>query len=162
MNAGNDSVEKAYERALNLLDKRARTEWEIKDRLLRAGFSEELALKTLDRLRGAGLVDDEDYAQRYMEALAGKGQGKLRIAAAMRQKGIPEELLRNTLEDGLLHEDEYARAKDAAQKSFSAIPEGTDSRKAASKVSRRLVTLGFSYDIIGEVINDLKLTNETG
>ena len=149
--------DRAYERALGFLEKRDRTEWEIKDRLLRSGFSEEAALATLERLRGAGLVDDADYAARYMEALAGKGRGRLRIAAEMRQKGLPEELVRNTLEDGRLADGEYARAKDAARRAFTGIPEGAgaDARKAMAKVNRKLVSLGFTYDIIGEVISDL-------
>jgi len=148
-------ADKAYERALRFLEKRDRTEREITDRLAGSGFSEDAVSDVLARLRDAGLVDDADYAARYMEALASKGRGRLRIAAEMRRKGLPDELVRNTLEDGGLEEDERERAAGAARRAMASIPEGTDPKKAAARVNRRLVTLGFSYDVIGEVMSEL-------
>ena len=149
-------ADKAYERALTFLEKRDRTEREIADRLARDGFSEDAAMQTLGRLREAGLVDDADYAARYAEALTAKGRGRLRIAEEMRRKGLPGELVRNTLEDLNTAEDERGRALAEARKAFALVPEGTEPRKAMAKVSRRLAALGFSYDVIGEAVNRLK------
>jgi len=149
-------VDKAYERALWFLERRERTEREVYERLTKAGFSEDAALGVLERLKDAGLVDDEGYAVRYMEALATKGRGRLRIAQEMRRKGLTDELVRNTLEDGLLDEDERERAIDAARKAWAAVPDGMEPRKAVAKVNRRLVTLGFSYSIIGEAMDRLR------
>ena len=148
--------DKAFSRALNYLEKRDRTEKEIVDRLTDAGFSEVVIQKTLERLREAGFVNDPDYAERYMDALAAKGRGRLRIALEMRRKGLDEELVRNTLEDGLLASDELERAKVEAERAWKAITDKSDMRKALAKVNRRLVTLGYKYDIIGEVINGLR------
>lgn len=146
---------KAYERALSFLEKRDRTESEVKDRLLKAGFSEEAAGEALERLREAGLVNDEDYAARYIDSLMAKGRGKLRIAAEMRKKGLSGELIRNTLEDRNPDADERARALAAAGREWALIPEGADRRKAAMKVSRKLVSLGYTYEAIGEVMSEL-------
>ena len=148
-------ADKAYERALAFLEKRDRTEREVYDKLAGAGFSSEAVSQVLGRLRDAGFVDDAGYAARYMEALAAKGRGRLRIAAEMRRKGLPDELVRNTLEDGALEDGERARALDAARRAFGQVPEGTDARKAAAKVGRRLATLGFSYAVIGDVMGEL-------
>ena len=149
-------LDKAYERALTFLEKRDRTEKEVYDRLVKAGFSGGTALAAVDRLRGAGLVDDETYAARYLQALAAKGRGRLRIAEEMRRKGLPDGLVRNAVEDGLSPEDERERAAAAARRAWEAVPEGTDGRKAFARVNRRLVTLGFSYDVIGRVMNDIR------
>ena len=155
-------ADKAYDRALGFLEKRDRTEREIVDKLTGLGFSEDTVSNVITRLRDAGLVNDADYAKRYMEALASKGRGRLRIAAEMRRKGLPEELVRNTIEDGDLKEDERARAEDAARRAMASAPDGMDPRKAAAKASRRLVTLGFSYDVIGEVMSGLGKAREEG
>ena len=149
-------VDKAYERALWFLERRDRTEKEVSDKLSGLGFSEEVVSGTLDRLKEAGLVDDADYAVRYMEALTAKGRGRLRITSEMRRKGLPDELVRNTLDDGLLAEDERARAVEAARKAWAAVPEGTDQRKAAAKVNRKLVSLGFTYSTIGEAMAEIR------
>jgi len=148
-------ADKAYERALGFLEKRGRTEWEVRDKLARAGFSEEAAAAALSRLRDAGFVNDEDYAALYMEALAGKGRGRLRIAAEMRRKGLPEALIRNTLEDGNPAEAERARAAEAARRAWAEVPDIADKRKAAAKVNRKLVSLGFPYDVIADVMSEM-------
>ena len=155
-------AERAYEKALAYLERRDRTEKEIRDRLAGAGFPEDIACATLGRLKDAGLVDDEGYAARYLEALAGKGRGRLRIAEEMRRKGLPDALVRNALEDGISDEDERARAAEAARLAWAGIPGGTDRRKAAARVSRRLITLGFAYETIGAVMGEARDMEATG
>ena len=148
-------MEAAYEKALGYLEKRDRTEKEISVRLSGAGFSGKAVSEALERLIDAGLVDDESYAARYLQALAAKGRGRLRIAEEMRRKGLPDGLIRNAIEDGLSGEDERARAAEAAKRAWADIPEGTNTRKAAAKVSRRLVSLGFTYETIGAVMEEI-------
>ena len=155
-----DEAERAYEKALLYLERRDRTEREIHDRLTGAGFSAETVAGVLDRLKGAGLVNDEDYAARYLMALVAKGRGRLRIAEEMRRKGLPDMIVRNALEDGITDEDERARALAAARQAWAGIPEGMDGRKAAARVSRRLATLGFSYEVIGSVIYKARLMEQ--
>jgi len=151
-----DESDRAYERALVFLERRDRTEQEVFRKLAEVGFSEETAGDTVSRLREAGLVDDADYAQRYLEALKNKGRGRLRIAQEMRRKGLPGELVNNTLEDGLSAEDERVMAEAAARKCLAGLPEGEDPRKAAAKASRKLVSLGYTWEVIGHAMRDAK------
>ena len=148
-------ADKAYERALRFLEKRDRTEKEVTDKLTDAGFSETAVTKTVNRLREDGYVNDEAYAVRYLDALENKGRGRIRIASEMRRKGLGEDLVRNTLEDNVSSADEKERAREAAKRAFGQIADKTDMRKVKAKVNRRLVTLGYSYNVIGEVINQL-------
>ena len=155
-----NEAERAYERALTFLEKRDRTEREVFLKLSAAGFSEEAAETVIEKLRDAGLVNDLDYAERYLEVLVLKGRGRLRISAEMRRKGLPEELVRNTLEDRLSTEDELVMAAEAAKRMMSGLTEDTDPRKAAAKVNRKLVSLGFSYGVIGEAMRRLRIEEE--
>jgi len=157
-----NEAERAYERALTFLEKRDRTEREVFDKLSGAGFSEEAAGAALKKLRDAGLVNDDDYAARYLDVLVLKGRGRLRISAEMRRKGLPEELVRNTMEDRFSAEDERGMAAEAARRMMDGIPEGTDPRKAAAKVNRRLVSLGFPYEVIGDAMRKLRTEEEDG
>ena len=153
-------ADRAYDRALTFLEKRDRTEREVFVRLTEAGFSERTVTDTLEQLRDAGLVNDADYAVRYLEALVAKGRGRLRIKAEMRRKGLPEELVRETLEDGLSAEEERAMAKEAARRFWAELPEGINARKAEGKVSGRLVSRGFTYEDIGIALRGLRIENE--
>ena len=151
-----NETDRAYERALSFLERRERTESEVNRKLLESGFSERAAETALERLRDAGLLDDAGYAARYLEALITKGRGRLRIAAEMRRKGLKEELVRNTLEDGFSSETERTMAAEAARRVMAEVSAGTDPRKAAAKVSRRLVSLGFPYEVIGDAMEKLR------
>ena len=155
-------ADRAYERALTFLERRERTEREVLEKLRGYGFTEEAMASALDRLREAGLVDDAGYAWRYLEALIAKGRGRLRIAAEMRRKGLPEDLIRNTIEDGYTAEDERAIATEAARRCLAEMPDeqGAAPGKAAAKVNRRLVSKGFSYEVIGSAIRRVKAEQE--
>jgi regulatory protein len=148
--------DRAYGQALRYLEKRGRTEREVYKKLNGAGFSDDSVNKAIERLRDAGYVDDQSYASRYLEALARKGRGRLRIMEEMRRKGLAEDMIRNTLEDEALASDELDRAKEAIKKVLETIPEGTDKYKVMAKVNRRLVTLGYTYSTIGEAMSSLR------
>ena len=153
-------AERAYERALTFLEKRDRTEREVLDKLCGAGYGEEAALAAIERLRDAGLVNDEDYAARYLMALIAKGRGRLRISSEMRRKGLSEELVRNTIEDGLSADDEREMAADAARRCLSGLPKDLDRRKAAVKVNRKLAVLGFTWDVIGSAVREMRIETD--
>ena len=152
-------AERALERALTFLEQRDRTEAEVRERLAKAGFGEDAREAALAKLKELGYVDDEDYAVRYVEALIAKGRGSLRVREELRRKGIPEALARNAVEDGCDREREAETALEAARKAFSELPRELiekEPRKAAEKVSRRLVSRGFPYEIIGEVMERIR------
>ena len=157
--ANGTEAEQALEKALTFLERRDRTEAEVREKLAKAGFGAEAADAALAKLIEIGYVNDADYAARYAEALAQKGRGRLRIREEMRRKGLPEELARNTLEDGYSREREAETALAEARKAFSELPPEllhTQPRKAAEKVSRRLVSRGFPYEVIGEVMGKIR------
>jgi len=153
-------ADRAYEKALSFLERRDRTEREVFGKLSGAGFSDEAVTGTIDRLRENGLVNDADYAERYLNALIAKGRGRLRIAQDMRGKGLEQDLVRNTIEDGLTAEDELKMAEDAARRCLKGLSEEKDIRKKTAKVSRRLASLGFTWDVIGSAIHTVGIEEE--
>ena len=156
-------ADRALDKALTFLERRDRTEAEVRERLAKAGFGADAVDAALAKLIELGFVNDADYATRYIEALARKGRGRLRIREELRRKGLPEELARNALEDGYGRAQEEETALVEARKAYSELPPElirTEPRKAAEKVSRRLVSRGFPYEIIGEVME--RIRNEQG
>ncbi|GHU64631.1 regulatory protein RecX [Clostridia bacterium] len=167
--------EKAYEKALTYLERSARTEAEIRERLVRAGVDEDVAEKTLDRLREAGLVNDADYAERYLEVLTAKGRGSRRIVDEMRRKGLPDDVVKARIEEDISRESETSSAYEFATQMFERLggpeavaaeaengrafgsrPGMTALQKIWQKVDRKLVSLGYPYGVVGEVMTKLR------
>jgi regulatory protein len=148
--------EKAFEKALDYIEARDRTEAEVRSRLERAGFGEEDVLGVTAKLRELRLIDDADYVIRYLAALRRKGRGRVRIRSEMLRKGLPEELVRFAIEDGYDREDELENARNVAESALSGIPSGLPPEKKAGKISLRLKSRGFPYDVITEVMSGIR------
>ena len=69
-------------RALGLLDQRARSRKELRDRLVAADFEPDVVEDVVDDLAGVGLVDDETFAKEWVRqrhARRGKSARALNI-----------------------------------------------------------------------------------
>lgn len=90
-------IKKAKEKALSLLSYKEYTQSELTQRL-RKHVDEAAAEAAVARMQELGLLNDRDYAERYLRELADrKGYGKLRIKQEMRRKGIASDLIEELL-----------------------------------------------------------------
>src|SRR5262249_33543151 len=84
-----DVVEMAYEKALNFLSYRPRSEAEIRRRLKKETLDEAQTEAVVERLRRAGLVDDTGFAEQWVENRATfKPKAKRALKAELRAKGV--------------------------------------------------------------------------
>lgn len=133
----------AWEAALFLLRYRPQSEWEIRTKLRRKGYSAEEISETAERLREARYIDDAELAAdlfRYHRehVLCGDAyiQGKLKM------RGLSCEL-------HLSPEEERAKAEEAFRKKKAAVPAlASNYRRAAGFLLRR----GFSPFLVREVL----------
>jgi regulatory protein len=86
--------------AVALLARRDFASGELRERLTAQGFAPESAVAAVAALTEEGVVDDERYAQNYVAYHAGRGQGPVRIAADLRVRGLPQELIDAALDGG--------------------------------------------------------------
>lgn len=150
-----DAREKAYQQALLFLSYRARSEKEIRQNLRKHEIADELVEATLQRLREAGLANDHEFAQAWVENRnVFRPRGKRALTAELRQKGLAEE----TIQASLSNVDEEELAYQAAQKRaarFKDLP-WVEFRK---KMSEFLARRGFSYSVAASVVS--KIWNAT-
>ncbi len=84
-------LKKAKEKALNLLSYKEYTTKQLTDRLKRH-TDEESAEQAVARMEELGLLDDDDYAERFARDLSERKKfGILRIRQEMRQRGLTNE-----------------------------------------------------------------------
>jgi regulatory protein len=146
-----DQVENAYQRAINFLSYRSRSEKEVRLNLGKHQVAEEHIELVLQKLREISLVNDRSFAREWVENRSSfKPRGRRALSSELFQKGIPPEIIEEVLED--LNEEELA-LRLARQK----LPKLQHAEKTAfqSKLSGYLSRRGFSYGISQEIISTL-------
>lgn len=104
------SRHKAVDAALRLLARRARTAWELRQRLTRAGFSPEDVEYAVARLTDVGYVRERDVAEQVVEeALNRRPVGRWALRARLQARGVNEQLIQETLASLPADELELAR-----------------------------------------------------
>lgn len=142
-----DEVEKAYQRALNYLSYRERSEEEVR-RNLRKHDVEELAIEeVLVRLRRNTLVDDKRFAEKWVENRAAfHPRSRRALASELYQKGISRPIIDEVLADV----DEHEMAYQVAQKKLRRV-QGLEWREFRKKLNGYLGRRGFSYGVTAEI-----------
>lgn len=146
-----DEREEAYQRAARLLARRPRSETEIRQNLEKHKVSGAAIQTTLDRLRAAGLVDDQAFARLWVEnRSAFRPRSKRALQAELRRKGVATE----TLGDALAETNDATAAYQLAAKRaprLHSLPLPDFRRKLGGYLARR----GFDYDIVESVVKQV-------
>lgn len=145
-----DAQEVAFQKALNLLSHRPRSEGEIRRKLEIGGFEEPVIDATLARLRQTGLAGDRQFAQLWVENRSEfRPRGRRMLAFELRQKGVHEEIIQQALE---VAGNEHDLALNAAQK-YARRLSGLDRNAFWKKLSAFLARRGFGYETIKGVVD---------
>jgi regulatory protein len=147
-----DVDEVAFQTALRVISYRARSEAEIKKKLIEKGFSETVIDITLGRLRDGGLVNDSQFAQAWVENQSNfRPRGRRLLQLELRQKGLEGETIQKAIDEV---QDEETLAYQAAQRPANryACLEWAAFRL---KLSQFLARRGFNYDTIASTVSRL-------
>ena len=91
-----------YPRALNhavaMLARRPCSTGEIRSRLLRLRYTEEVAELVLYKLDKEKLLDDEDFCLQWIRSRTARRYGPAVIRRELRMKGIPEQMIESAFE----------------------------------------------------------------
>jgi regulatory protein len=145
-----DELEKAYSRALRFLSVRVRSVHEVSRRLDEAGFNTESIEKTILRLQTAGLLNDTEFAQTWVEnRCTFRPRAKRTLVIELRQKGIIDQ----EIQSAISNLDETKLAQQAAEKAafrYEKLPFDEFRKKMFGYLTRR----GFSYGTALEAIQN--------
>ncbi len=141
------TVEQAYNSALNYLSYRPRSRAEIVRYLERRTLGENQIEAVADRLERAGLLDDEAFAQFWVENRERfRPRGSRALRYELRGKGISEAIIGEAVATVDFAESAYrAAAKKARQ--WCHLEPLDFTKKVVAYLARR----GFAYDVAREV-----------
>lgn len=126
-------------RALGLLDQRARSRAELRERLLKAEFEPQLVDEVLDDLAGSGLLNDAQFAHEWVRQRAARRRKSARVLdMELRDKGVGGADRAAALEQ-ISDEDEEHTARAVAEKSARKVKSAPTDRAGYDKHLRRIV-----------------------
>lgn len=136
---------KAYDRALSYLDIRPRSSKEIRDYLKRKDYPSSVVSNVLDKLEGAGLVDDMQFARVWVQwRTNAKPRSRLRLIQELKKKGLDNETIDAAIED-IDDETEIQQVEDLIAKHGRRY---NSRQKLMAYLSRQ----GYHYDIIRQAL----------
>ncbi len=146
--------EKALNYALRLLSIKPRSAGELKEKLIKKGFTESSSDKVLNKVEKLGYINDEEFARLWVEERVRlKNYGKIRIKNELVAKKIDRE----TIEKALSSYDEEAeeeRARTAAEKKLGTLKEKNYLTKKR-QLSQFLFGRGFEYGTVSKICREL-------
>lgn len=103
-------LDKGFDRALNLISRRPRSEWELRDYLKHKDYEPESINEILNMLSDRGYVNDLDFAMRWVDnRRLLKATSKRRLIQELRQKRVADDVIQQVLEEDETDEREVLR-----------------------------------------------------
>ena len=138
----------ALEAALRLLSYRQRSEFELRDRLLRKRVRPEIVAETIGRLSHAGLLDDAQFARSWVDRRDLRAPRSRRLMAAeLRARGLS----RGAVEDATSAVDEREAAYRAAARRARSLP-SMPYPQFRQRVGDLLLRRGFDHELVRETV----------
>ena len=130
----------ALSKAADYVSKSLKTKKQVKDYLLRKGYSEEIAWYCVDKLKEYNYIDDKEYSKRYIESVS-KDNGKRLVEYKLMMKGVRKEDVESAYQD--VEIDSKENAKNIADKY---LKNKDKSKETLAKAYRYLIGKGFNYE----------------
>ena len=149
--------ERIFQRALNILAARPRSEAQLRERLLAKPWATaELVDQCIARLKELGYVNDATFAESYANyRMAARPVGRQRLARELAQKRVARQTIDRALDDAYEETSEETLIDRALAKRLRAHGRPTD-RQSAKRLFDHLMRLGFGYDLIVRKLRELQ------
>ncbi len=151
-----DSLQKAYDRAVRFLSFRPRSVAEVRQYLAQAeaGYSAELVEAVITRLSEQGYLNDAEFARFWVDNRQRfRPKGAYALRQELRQRGVENE----AIETALANVDALEAAQQAARpraERLAALAQA-DPPAFRRKLTDFLLRRGFGYDVAEEVVEAL-------
>jgi regulatory protein len=145
---------------LRLLTARSRTRAELYGQLAKRGYPDDVSNRVLERLASVGLVDDNDFAEQWVESRrSSAGKGKRALAAELHAKGVDNDVITSVLE-GIDSGAERARAEQLVRARLKRENLDGDQMRVARRLVAMLARRGYDQNMAYDVVSvqlDLEL-----
>ena len=145
---------KAKNTVFRLLNFRERSEKEIRDKLKTKSISSKTTDQCIKYFKELSLVDDRQFAQKWINYRLSKPFGINRIRLELKQKGISPEILEETLTQAQENFNEFDIVLELSQRRLEKY-KNIDTNKAKQRLYGYLSRRGFSTSSIKKTLIEL-------
>lgn len=147
-----DAIVQAVDHAVRFLSYRPRSIEEIRQNLTKRGCDETVITLALERLTHLGYVDDLQFARFWVENRdTFKPRGAVALRHELRQKGVPDAIIQQVLDETLDEADAAYRAAEQRSHRFRGSTQQDFKRKLGAFLQRR----GFQYSSVSQALDQL-------
>jgi regulatory protein len=147
-----DAREVAIQKALRFLGYRARSVHEVRENLQKHAIPEVVIELTLKRLQETGLLNDQEFAQAWVENRnTFRPRSRRVLSLELRRKGLAEDVIQQTLEQNT---GETSLAREAARKYLRKV-QGLEWPDFRNRLGGFLGRRGFTYAVVAPVLREL-------
>lgn len=154
-----NKIYEIYNIALKYINTRLRSRKELKEYLLKKGFSEDNINNVIDMLSNQGYLNDNIYANSYVhDKMLMSNYGPNKIKGDLEKLGIKTEIIESSL--SVFTED---IEKERIEKIITKQIRSNHNKGAIvlkQKIQSNLLSLGYSAYLINQSLNGKKLVNE--
>ncbi|MFF5263410.1 regulatory protein RecX [Actinomadura viridis] len=154
---GADPEGRAREICLRLLGMGPRTRAQLAEALRRKEIPDEVAERVLGRFTDVGLIDDEAFAQAWVQSRhAGRGLARRALAAELRRRGVAEETVSDAVEtlDGDQEEQTARRLIARKAAATRGVEPAKRTRRLVGVLARKGYPPGLAYRVVREVLEE--------
>lgn len=146
--------EKFYNKALEFLSYRQRSEKEVRDKLKTKDVAPEIIDRIIAKLKEKKFINDEEFARMFSEnRLRFKPRSSRLIKLELKQKGIDPETIDKIINDEGLMINDLESAKKLVEKRIERIRD-LPKQEIYEKLGRYLASKGFNWDTIKKAIDE--------
>lgn len=152
-----DSAGSALKYVYKLLSYRDRSEKEVREKLIRKGFTGKVVEDTLTYFKENRFIDDRKFAEALKkDAAENKFLSRIGTRDYMIKKGIPADIADESLNPDDAYMDTAQRLVEKKLRHMKGLDEQTIKKRLWGLLSRR----GFSYDIAYKILRSFDLREE--
>lgn len=150
-----DENQRAFQAGLHYLSYKPRTNYEMRNYLIKKGYKDSTVEGTLEKLLHYKYIDDHQYAKSYIiNSMETKKKSSEIIRLDLIKRGIPSEIIHEYISI-FTHEKNLEIAREISNEYFyrkSDLP----FKQLKNKLTQLLVRRGFSWEIINNCLNFLE------
>lgn len=148
--------ERFYNKALEFLSYRPRSEKEVRDKLKTKQVETQVIEKIIAKLKEKKFLNDEEFAKGWIESrLRFKPRSARLIKLELKQKGISQEIIESRIKNQELGiESDLEQAKKLIEKRIGRVKD-LPKQEIYQKLGRFLASKGFGWDTIKKAIDEV-------
>lgn len=152
--AEEESIIRCKNSALKTIERSFKTEKEVIEKLKEKGYGDNAINRSIEFLKEYNFINDINYTKAYINDKL-NSFGSQKIKYTLIQKGISKEIVEEALADSN-KDNERKTAFNLAKKKLDIIrKKENDNYKISGKLYRYLISKGYGYDIVNEIVKEV-------